>query len=64
MLLAIAAVSSTGGSITAILMNIPGTGPSTATLMDGFPMTKKGEAGRAFGALLASSTTGGVLGVV
>lgn len=63
MLLAISAVSSTGGSITAILMNIPGTGPSTATLLDGFPMTKKGEAGRAFGALLASSTSGGVLGV-
>ncbi|MDP2645404.1 MAG: tripartite tricarboxylate transporter permease [Desulfobacterales bacterium] len=63
MLLAISAVSSTGGSITAILMNIPGTGPSIATLLDGFPMTKKGEAGRAFGALLGSATAGGVLGV-
>ncbi|MBW1800347.1 MAG: tripartite tricarboxylate transporter permease [Deltaproteobacteria bacterium] len=63
LLLAISAVSTTGGSITAILMNIPGTGPSAATLMDGFPMTKKGEAGRAFGALLCAATSGGVLGV-
>lgn len=63
MLLAISAVSTTGGSITAILMNIPGTGPSVATLLDGFPMTKKGESGRAFGALLGSATIGGVLGV-
>lgn len=63
LLLAISAVSSTGGSITAILMNIPGTGPSVATLLDGFPMTKRGEAGVAFGALLASATMGGVLGV-
>ncbi|MFH1490483.1 MAG: tripartite tricarboxylate transporter permease, partial [Pseudomonadota bacterium] len=63
LLLAISAVSTTGGSITAILMNIPGTGPSAATLIDGFPMTKKGEAGRAFGALLCAATTGGVLGV-
>jgi TctA family transporter len=63
LLLAISAVSTTGGSITAILMNIPGTAPSAATLIDGFPMTKKGEAGRAFGALLCAATSGGVLGV-
>lgn len=63
LLLAISAVSTTGGSITAILMNIPGTGPSAATMLDGFPMTKKGEAGRAFGALLCAATAGGVLGV-
>jgi TctA family transporter len=64
LLLAISAVSTTGGSITAILMNIPGTGPSAATMLDGFPMTKKGEAGRAFGAMLCAATTGGVLGVL
>lgn len=63
LLLAIAAISTTGGSITAILMNIPGSGPSTATLLDGFPMTQKGEAGRAFGALLCSATMGALLGV-
>jgi len=63
MLLAISATSSTGGSITAVLMNIPGSGPSVATLLDGFPMTKLGEAGRAFGALIVSATSGGVLGV-
>ncbi|MDP2643386.1 MAG: tripartite tricarboxylate transporter permease [Desulfobacterales bacterium] len=63
MLLAIAAINTTGGSITAILMNIPGSGPSTATLLDGFPMTQRGEAGRAFGAMLCSATMGSLLGV-
>ena len=38
------------GSITAILVNVPGENTSIATLMDGYPMTKKGEAGRAIGA--------------
>lgn len=64
MLLAIAGVASTGGSITAILINIPGTGPSAATLLDGFPMTKKGQAGIAFGALLGSATFGALFGVI
>ena len=38
------------GSIVAILINIPGENTSVATLLDGYPMTKKGEAGRAIGA--------------
>ena len=60
LLLAISAVQFTGGSITAILLNIPGTGPNAATLIDGFPMTQKGQGGRAMGAALASSGMGGV----
>ncbi|MBW1613799.1 MAG: tripartite tricarboxylate transporter permease [Deltaproteobacteria bacterium] len=56
------AVCYTGGSVTAILLNIPGTGPNAATLVDGFPMTQKGEAGRALGAALTASAMGGVLG--
>ena len=63
-LLALHAVSYTGGSMTAILVNIPGTGPNAATLIDGFPMTQKGQAGRAMGAAIASSSLGGMLSVV
>ncbi|MBI5444642.1 MAG: tripartite tricarboxylate transporter permease [Deltaproteobacteria bacterium] len=64
LLMAITAISSTGGSITSILMNIPGEGTSVATMLDGFPMTQKGEAGRALGAMLLSASLGSLLGVV
>jgi len=59
-LVAISAVCYTGGAITAILLNIPGQEPSVATLLDGFPMTQKGEGGRALGAALVSSGLGGM----
>lgn len=38
-----------GGLISAILINIPGTSSSIATCFDGSPMAKKGEAGKALG---------------
>ncbi|MDP2647200.1 MAG: tripartite tricarboxylate transporter permease [Desulfobacterales bacterium] len=63
-LVAISSVSFIGGSITAILLDIPGTGPNTATLMDGFPMSQKGQAGRAIGAALTSSAAGSVITVI
>jgi len=63
-LLSAHAVIYTGGSVTAILLNIPGAGPNAATLIDGFPMTQKGLAGRALGAALTSSGVGGVIGAV
>jgi len=56
------AVACTAGSITAILMNVPGTGPNSATLLDGFPMTQQGRAGRALGAALTASGLGGLEG--
>lgn len=40
-----------GGLISAILINIPGTSSSIATCFDGSPMAKKGEAGKALGDL-------------
>ena len=61
---AMATSSVTAGSMTAILLNIPGTPPNAATLIDGFPMTQKGEGARAVGAALMSSCLGGVLGVL
>ena len=50
-----------GGSITAILINAPGAPPAAATALDGYPMAKRGEAGRALGIATVSSFIGGVL---
>lgn len=61
-LLALSASTSQGGSITAVLVNVPGTGPNAATMLDGFPMAQKGQAGRALGAVLAAGALGGLFG--
>ncbi len=53
-----------GGSITAILINTPGTPAAAATTLDGYPMTQKGEAGKALGTAIISSFFGGVFGTV
>lgn len=48
-----------GGLISAILINIPGTPSSIATTFDGYPMAEKGEAGKALGAGIFYSFLGG-----
>ena len=53
-----------GGSVTAILLNTPGTAPNAATVYDGYPMTRNGQAGIALGAAAAASSIGGLLGIV
>ena len=53
-----------GGSITAILINAPGAPPAAATAIDGYPMAKRGEAGRALGMAAVSSVLGGVFSLV
>lgn len=63
-LLAMHAVVHTGGSIPSILFGVPGTGPDAATIVDGFPMAQRGEAGRALGASLGASGVGGVIGAL
>jgi TctA family transporter len=63
-LLAMHSVVHTGGSIPSILLGIPGTGPDAATVCDGYPMTQRGEAGRALGASLGASAAGGVVGAI
>ncbi|NLI90069.1 MAG: C4-dicarboxylate ABC transporter permease [Epulopiscium sp.] len=50
-----------GGSITAILINTPGTPSAAATLLDGYPFTLKGEAGRALGIATVASAGGGII---
>ncbi|MDB1124916.1 tripartite tricarboxylate transporter permease, partial [Vibrio algarum] len=53
-----------GGMYTAILLNIPGTAASAATAMDGYPMAKKGQVGRAFGLTTTSSLIGSFIGMI
>ncbi len=61
-LLAMHSVVHTGGSIPGILFAIPGTGPTVATIVDGYPMTQQGKGGEAMGAQLAASGLGGIIG--
>src|SRR5512145_50178 len=61
-LLGMAAVTATTGDITSILFGVPGEPTTASTIVDGHPMAKKGEAGRALGAVLMSSLIGAVFG--
>lgn len=61
MLLAIYCGGTYGGSITAILINTPGTSANAATLFDGYPMTVKGKAFKALQMALYTSTVGGLI---
>jgi putative tricarboxylic transport membrane protein len=61
-LLGMHSVAATTGDITSILFGVPGEGLSAATVVDGYPMAKQGEAGRALGAALMSSLVGALIG--
>jgi TctA family transporter len=62
LLLGMAAVTSTGDTIPAVLFGVPGTAGAQATVLDGFPMAKKGEAGRALCAAHLAWLIGGLFG--
>lgn len=64
LLLGIGAVSNTANTFPSVLIAVPGSAGSQATIVDGFPMAQKGEAKRAFGAAFTASAIGGVLGAV
>lgn len=61
MLLAIYCGGTYGGSITAILINTPGTSANAATLFDGYPMAQRGQAYKALRMALFASTIGGLI---
>ncbi len=63
-LMAVFSASVFGGSISAILINIPGTPGAIVTQLEGYAMTKKGRAGEALAYSLFSSTIGGIVGLV
>jgi TctA family transporter len=62
-LCALVAASGIGGSVTAVLTGIPGDSANSATVMDGFAMTRKGEGGRALGLALSSNVLSALFGV-
>jgi putative tricarboxylic transport membrane protein len=64
LLLGAHSVTGTGGAITSILFNTPGEASSAPTCLDGFELTKQGQAGRAMGAALYASGVGGVIGAL
>lgn len=62
MLIGMVAVIPTGDTFTSVMMGIPGSSASQATVLDGFPLAKRGEAARALSAAFTSSLLGGVFG--
>jgi len=58
------AVTTTADTLSSVLLGIPGTAASQATILDGYPMAQRGEASRALGAAYTVSMIGGVLGAV
>jgi TctA family transporter len=63
-LMGLQSVTVTSDTIPAVLFGVPGTVGSAATILDGYPMARKGEAGRAFGAAFTASVIGGLYGAM
>ena len=61
LLLGLYVAGMTGGSFSAILLNIPGTPSASATALDGYPLSRKGEGGRALGISISASFMGGLI---
>jgi putative tricarboxylic transport membrane protein len=53
-----------GGAISAILINTPGAPPAISTVLDGYPMTRKGMHNEALGIAIAASGIGGFIGMI
>jgi TctA family transporter len=62
LLLGLASTTTTADPISAIVLGAPGHAASAATTLDGYPMTRRGEAGRALGASYMSAMMGGLFG--
>ncbi len=60
LLLGLYVAGMTGGSFSAVLLNIPGTPSASATAIDGYPLTMRGERGRALGVAITASFLGGL----
>lgn len=64
LLLGIYAGSIYGGSVTAILINTPGTPSSAASCLDGYPMARSGKVGEALGIAAVASVAGGIISLI
>lgn len=63
-LLGMYAVTTTADTLSSVLLGVPGTAASQATILDGYPLAIKGQAARALGAAYTVSMVGGVLGAL
>lgn len=63
MMIGMLATTAAGDAFASILMGIPG-GSSSATILDGFPLTRQGQAARALAAAFMASMMGGIFGVI
>jgi TctA family transporter len=64
LLLGMSAVIGTSDTIPAVMFGVPGSSSAQATVMDGNPMAKNGEAGRALSAAFTASLIGGLVGAL
>lgn len=64
MLIGILPVLATSDTFASILMGIPGSSASQATILDGFPLSKTGQAARALSAAFSASFLGGIVGAI
>ncbi len=64
LLIGMVAVIPTSDTFPSVMMGIPGSSASQATIMDGYPLAKKGEAARALGAAFTASLIGGLFGAL
>ena len=62
LMIGMVAVVPTSDTFASVLMGIPGSSASQATVLDGFPMAKKGQAARALSAAFSASLFGGLVG--
>lgn len=64
LLIGLSAANLNSDMFTSVLLGVPGSSSSQATVMDGYPMAKRGEAARALGAGLSASMVGGLIGAL
>lgn len=64
MMIGLQSVTATSDTFPSVLMGIPGTASSQATVVDGFPLSKRGEAARALAAAFSASLIGGLFGAL
>lgn len=64
MMIGLTSVTATSDTFSSVLIGVPGGAGAAATVMDGFPMTRRGEAARALSAAFVSSLIGGLFGAL
>jgi TctA family transporter len=64
MMVGLTSVTATSDTFSSVLIGVPGGAGTAATVLDGFPMTKRGEGARALSGAFAASLVGGLIGAV